>query len=124
MAKFKAILPKRMPSPSTNELENGLNRHLRDFATKFQSEVQEYPTWKPWKSKPPTSGPRRGGRRTGAYGKGWVGSPRFTKNSVTITNSVPYAIYVAGTKQTRVMKERGWPRVKEVGERVAREVFR
>jgi hypothetical protein len=123
--RIEAILPKKKLDPAN--VQRGLNTWLRDFAFEFQREMQEYPAAKPWKN-PPRSGLRKGGRRTGTYGKGWTGAPQFTSDSVTIINRVGYAVYVGGAKrkrpgQTRVMAGRQWKSVSDVGPEVSRRIL-
>lgn len=125
--KFTAILPKKQPITEA-QAKKHVSLWLRNCAFEFQREMQEYPQWQPWTSRPPRTGPRAGGRRTGTYGRGWIGSPRFTADSVTVTNDVRYAGYVGGPThlsgrdggQTAVMKARGWKSISDVAEAVAK----
>lgn len=70
-----------------------------------------YPPWRPWKSRPPRTGPRAGGRRTGALGKSISYRVSTGPGSITLqvgSRGVRYATYVKGRRQTRVMAERAW----------------
>lgn len=118
---MKAITPKRLiiAPPGTQLAES--QRFLRDFAFEFTHAMQEYPPWMPWK-RPPTSGPRKGGRRTGNYGRQWFQtfSSGGNRSWVTVLNHVEengrqYGIYVGGPKrgvrgrrQAKAMAARGW----------------
>lgn len=88
-------------------------RSLNAFTLEFTRQVQGYPAAQPWKSPPPRTGLRAGGRRTGTYGKGWVIRNRKA-DSVEVVNEVKYAVWVggrtdgSGPKQTANMARRGW----------------
>lgn len=99
----------------------------RGFAGDCIRDLAEYPPFKPWRSRTPKSGPRKGGRRTGTLGKGWrIARIERSANrrSVEVDNGVAYAVHVEGPRrgqrgrrQTAVMRERGWPTVTEVAQR-------
>ena len=114
---FRPILPKRPPvTVNAQAIRAGLER----FASDMVKEMQAYPGWMPWKSRPPKAGPRAGGKRTGILGKGWIYSD-LRPTQVLITNPVPYAGYVQGyrgrgtkgEKQTKVMMARGWQSISD-----------
>lgn len=125
MPKMVAYNPK--PKVATAALANQqVQTWLRDTAFEFQREMQDYPAFQPWKSRPPRSGPRKDGRRTGMYGRGWTKPPRFSVNSVTVVNDVTYAGWVGGKKsrssrpyQARHMAARGWKSITDVKDVVA-----
>lgn len=122
---YRAILPPRKSNFYASRGKEALDNLLRSFASSAEKQLRTYPTAQPWKSRPPTKGLRAGGRRTGAYGKGWVGNSELKSGeSITLTNPVKYATYVGGPKQTGNMKNRGWPNVKEVGEKAARDAVK
>jgi len=105
-------------------LQTRVDRELRDFAGDFIRTMATYPAAMPWKGRTPKSGPRRGGRRTGTYGKGWrlgVVMP----GSIEAVNRVEYAVHVGGPKtgakgkrQAEVMAARHWPNLTEVSDRL------
>lgn len=118
-----AILPKRRIDPRAAEAE--LQRYLRGFAREVEDKMSEYPPARPWRSRPPRTGPRAGGRRTGQYGSGWQGAARLSRSSVTIVNRVPYASAVGGSRrqvpgQARVLAARGWRSIEDVGPEASR----
>lgn len=126
--RIQAIIPRGATPLDPTRVQRGVDRFLRDFSFRVVREMQDYPSARPWK-RPPTTGPRRGGRRTGAYGRGWGTSVQFTGNSVTIMNSVQYAVYVGGPRrgnrgqrQAAFMRERGWKSVSDVAPAIAREL--
>ncbi len=114
-----AILPKKYTSATLAKAS--VDRLLLRIGVNAQRTLQRYPPAQPWKNPPPKTGLRAGGRRTGSLGKGWSTAPVIVSGeSVTITNQVPYAVYVEGPSsgkpgQTSVMAARGWPSVTEVG---------
>lgn len=125
--RIEAIIPKAGTPLNARDVQTGVDRWLRDFAFAVVREMQEYPPARPWKRPPPRSGPRRGGRRTGNYGRTWGVSVRYTSNTVTITNPVPYAVYVGGPRkggrgqrQARFMRDRGWKSISDVAPTIAR----
>lgn len=110
---------------SAVKAQAAFNKYLHEFADDFQSIMQEYPAARPWSSRPPKRGPRAGGKRTGAYGRGWAAAPSYTKQSVTITNSVGYASAVGGARsqspgQAHWLGERGWNSIEDIGPAVAK----
>lgn len=126
--KLQAILPRGSAPLSPTRVQTGMNKWLRDFAFEFVREMQDYPQAQPWKHPPPRTGPRRGGRRTSVYGKGWSAAPRFTPDSVEIINNVQYAVWVGGRRrgrpgQARAMQARGWKSVSDVGPQVAKRLL-
>lgn len=98
------------------------NAILTDFGAAAHNYLRIYPPWLPWKN-PPKTGPRAGGKRTGTLGRNWtqsfVRTARGTGSlpslimSVQVANKTPYASYVQGTTQTRVMQARGWSKVND-----------
>lgn len=122
MIRIRALTPKRQITAAGIQRE--FNRYLRNFRDEFIEEMEEYPPEQPWRSRTPTSGPRAGGRRTGAYGRGWRENVRFTPQSVIIINPVRYAIVVGGSRsgspgQAHVLADRGWKSIEDVGPEVA-----
>lgn len=107
--KILGILPKR--TLSDQEVKRKTDRFLHDFAFKVTAEMQKYP---------PARDPSW--KRTGNYGRGWVGNYRFTQDSVTITNPVKYADYVGGIRQRDFHKAHGWKTAKEVAQDVAKQM--
>ena len=109
---------------SVEGLQTRGDRELRDFAGDFIRTMATYPAAMPWKGRTPKSGPRRGGRRTSAYGKGWrlgVVMP----GSIEVGNRVEYAVHVGGPKtgskgerQARAMAARHWPNLTDVSDRL------
>lgn len=127
--RVQAIIPRGATPLDPTRVQRGVDRFLRDFSFRVVREMQDYPAARPWKHPPPKEGPRKGGRRTGDYGKGWGLAPQFTGNSVTLWNSVQYAVYVGGPKrgsrgkrQAKAMRERGWKSVSDVAPAIAREL--
>lgn len=98
------------------------NAILTDFGASALKFLKDYPPWLPWKN-PPKSGPYAGGKRTGTLGRNWTSSIVRTSggagtvgsliSSVRVENATPYASYVQGTRQTRVMESRGWSKVND-----------
>lgn len=87
---------------------------LADFAGAMVEDMARYPPARPWKSRPPKTGPRRGGRRTGKLGRRWRITHRG-RGRVRVVNDVGYAVYVQGPRpgqpgrrQVAVMTRRGW----------------
>jgi hypothetical protein len=124
--RVEAIIPRGAVPLDPARVQSGVDRWLRDFAFAVQSEMADYPPWRPWR-RPPRSGPRRGGRRTGGYGRGWTLAARFTPNSVTLVNPVTYAVFVGGPRrgnrgerQARAMAARGWKSISDVAPAIAR----
>lgn len=125
MISVKAILPKKVWQANAGETH--INLALRDFAFEFQRVMATYPPAKPWKNPPPKTGPRRGGRRTGNYGRGWTSPPKFSRDRVVMENNVSYSAWVGGSKKTnpgqaRALAARGWisqdDAIKDVRKRV------
>lgn len=121
---FTAIKPKNLAVVPVEGLQLKVDRELRSFIGDFIGQMSKYPPQQAWKNGEPKSGPRRGGRRTGTYGPGWV-IGAVTPNSIEALNRVPYAVYVGGPKtgakgkrQAGFMGDRGWPNLTEVGNRL------
>src|SRR5256885_1239310 len=100
----KAIVPKTKLNPKG--IQPAIDQALGGFAKEVIGEMQRYPPEREWKTRPPSSGPRAGGRRTGELKHGW--QAEFSSTSVHVYNDSPHAAYVQGKKQTRSAKERGW----------------
>lgn len=116
---WKAIVPRNRFSPSL--ARSNAEAVLGKFATYALKDMKDYPAAQPWRRTPPRTGPRAGGRRTGAYGRGWTQGARDYR-SVTVENPVGYATYVGGSKRTRPgqtanMASRNWPSISDVGEK-------
>lgn len=118
--RFEAILPKRFHNSKT--AKDALDRLLKGFQVEAQRELQKYPPWQPWKSEPPRTGPRAGGRRTGTLGRNWSSFRLVSGKSITLENKTGYGRFVQGGagEQARHMAARGWKRVDEVGRSAAR----
>lgn len=116
---LQAIVPKkRAASPDTGKRQ--MEAFLDMVSQVAMSEMGDYPPWKPWR-RPPKRGPRAGGRRTGAYGRGWrIQKDRFKPwASIKVTNGVSYAVWVGGPRggrpgQARHMRARGWKSISDV----------
>lgn len=108
---IEPIKPKGFELPERELLRAELDRLGRQVV----ADTKAYPPWRPWSSRPPASGPRRGGRRTGALGKSWeynVGALGSGSIALRVqSKGVKYARYVQGRNQTRVMRGRGWKTV-------------
>lgn len=121
--RIEAIKPKRQVIPVAN-LERRVDRELRDWAADMIRTMATYPRARPWKNPPPKSGPRRGGRRTGSYGRQWqIG--KVTASSIEVLNRIPYGVHVGGPKdgskgrrQARAMAERDWPNITDASREV------
>ncbi len=95
------------------QVPNRVDRVMRQGGGDLVRERRTYPPARPWKSRPPKTGPRAGGRRTGQLARGWA--VRFGRGFFDVWNPVAYAGYVQGfrkgqkgKRQTKVMKSRGW----------------
>jgi hypothetical protein len=112
--KFTAIVPTRMVGDAMMRRAK-LDGLMKDIAIEAQKQLQEYPPWSPWK-RPPKTGLRAGGKRTGTLGSGWGSYQLVSGRSVTLENKTEYAQYVQGRRgmQTRAMEARGWKRVDDV----------
>jgi hypothetical protein len=100
-----------------------INVELVSFGGEMVRTMADYPEARPWKSRPPRTGPRAGGRRTGQLGRNW--KTRHGPSFIEVFNDVGYPGYVEGyakgakgQRQTRVMRARGWQRIDEEGRRV------
>lgn len=122
MLAFEAIVPIKTVEFDAAKVQ----RQLRAFGTGVVATMQTYPSAKPWKNRPPRTGPRRGGRRTGSYGRSW--GMKSLKDRVEIASGLvsrplKYSGYVGGwltvnarkgQRQSRVMKQRDWPSIETV----------
>jgi hypothetical protein len=102
-------------------LVNKLDRELVSFSGAVIRNITDYPPVKPWKRGFPKSGPRRGGRRTGRYGRMWRLRIHRRGTFVETNNPVVYAVFVGGPKrgakgqrQARFMGPRGWRNMTDV----------
>lgn len=88
-------------------------RTMVKFAGQAISDLSEYPRY----SSPAYV-------RTGTLGRGWRYQLRRTRSDlvVEVINPVPYADYVMGPGQTRVMEAIGWPQAEEILDRVVRDM--
>lgn len=125
--RVRAVLPKRRLRSDT--IPPRVKKWLEEVGHEFQEAMSVYPPKTPWKYGFPKKGPRRGGRRTGAYRKGWDTPIVVTQYTVTALNNVEYARYVggpirsrggSGATQARHMRARGWPSQTIVGPAVVR----
>lgn len=119
---FKPIVPKKKLHLFDPEK---VKKGLRNYALKVQGEMQDYPEFVPWKSTPPKTGPRAGGKRTGAYGQRWSVQIALGGFKAIASNALYYAGFVGGYKgrgnraerQTKVMAKRGWPSITDVAKK-------
>ena len=110
-------LPKGYRTQHTVMTAVALNGFLKDC----QSQFQNYPVAMPWTSRVPKSGPRKGGKRTGALGQHWS-MEYISMYEGRLTNRLGYAGYVegytdhgrSGERQTGVMARRRWPNITNV----------
>lgn len=110
---FTAIVPK---GPIVNpNAPRDINQALKNWAERVKEEVAIYPPWTPWKSRPPKTGPRAGGRTTGALGRAWRIESSF--GCIKVVNDIDYSPYVVGVNQVSWQRERGWPRLQEIGQK-------
>lgn len=125
--RLQAVVPKRAP------IASGIHVLLQQalgpvgFQGAVISDLSDYPAARPWKSRPPRTGPRAGGRRTGTLGRNWrPRGPRLTARGLVAeaANDTEYGIHVEGPprgparrRQTKVMRDRGWPNVTDVGQK-------
>lgn len=126
-ARLRAILPKEKISALYPRKR--IQAWLKDVGEQFQEAMSVYPAKQKWKHGEPKKGPRRGGRRTGAYGRGWKNTPLVIREaSVTALNPISYARYVGGprrstggrTRQAKHMRARGWKSQSDVGPAIVR----
>lgn len=127
---------RRRPHRTAGQILIEVDRTLRNFALDLVSIQTKYPARKPWKPRAdgspsePRSGPRKGGKRTGIYGKGWrIIVTRV--GEIVVENRVEYAVYVGGDPsdpsplhQTQVMRDRGWTSVTEEADKLIRTKYR
>lgn len=112
------IRPKKPVIPNIARIDGNVHRDLRDFGVKMQSQMEHYPTARPWKN-PPKSGLRRGGKRTGRLRGGWATGLRMSRFRMDLVNQVPYGMpvqgyvpgYGKGRRQSAVMRARGWQNI-------------
>lgn len=109
---------------ATQNIEKLLDQAIgvRGFSGEMVRVMANYPPARPWRSRPPRTGPRAGGRRTGNLGRGWRMLRRGQLHWVTF-NLVEYVGFVQGfrrgrPRQTRVMQQRGWQQVDTEAQRV------
>jgi hypothetical protein len=114
--------PKEPIADPTALLEIALGQ--AGFAGRSLRDLANYPPAQPWKSRPPTRGPRRGGRRTGNLGRNWrlFNNLKRERWEWGTRNATRYAIYVEGPvpgkprqRQVPNMRQRGWPNITRVG---------
>lgn len=103
-----------------------IQRALNAFADTLLNKMASYPPAQPWKSRPPSKGPRAGGRRTGTLGRGW--QRKVGTGFAEVFNEVSYAVYVEGPRpgkqrrrQTAEMRRRGWPAINKTGSKLWKE---
>ncbi len=107
---IEAIKPRGFTIPERSVLIAELDR----LGKAVTAETKAYPAWRPWKNPPPRTGPRAGGRRTGALGKSWEYKTQQSGQLVIVriqSSGVEYAQYVQGRRQPRFMEARGWKTV-------------
>lgn len=108
------IIPKSLPlDPVWAQAQ--LDDALTTFAGAMVRDMASYPAAQPWTSRPPRTGPRAGGRRTGALGRNWRITNHARGRLIEVANPIEYAPYVQGPpnavkgqRQTAVMASRGW----------------
>lgn len=123
MITLKAIVPKSFLSHLAG-IEQASLKELDSLADDIVKRMSVYPTAQPWKSRTPKTGLRKGGRRTGNYGRNWRKVNR-SKGAVDVINPIRYAVWVGGPNdkgpgQTSNMKRRGWPSITDVGREEAK----
>lgn len=106
------IAPKVLGSKKFQERADAL---LVEIGTKTLNDLQKYPPALPWKSPPPKTGLRKGGKRTGTLGRNWS-MHKSVSGSVEVSNETPYADWVQGEHQTHVMAQRNWKKAKPTAE--------
>ncbi len=109
--------PQRMVTQVDQQLVRFIGEANRDLAT--------YPPIQPWAHGYPKSGPRKGGRRTGTYGRNWRIMRHQTGKSILLANPTSYGWYVGGPlrgpkgrRQARFQTRRGWASVTTAGSRL------
>lgn len=116
----KAVIPDRYVSAANAKKSmDVLLLNCKEEATRL---LQTYPGWQPWK-RPPLTGLRAGGKRTGTLGRGWGTHTLKSGKSIEMTNPTKYAKYVQGnskTEQARALGRRGWTTVDVVGPEAAK----
>jgi len=116
-----AIVPKSTKVVNTQLQGLAISREMIAIGADLHQSMAKYPPARPWKSRPPPRGPRRGGRRTGFLGRNWQVKVRregAVVVEVEVSNKTPYAVYVQGPRrggkgerQTKVMRDRGWQNI-------------
>lgn len=140
---FKAIIPKRPDVVRGPQMVGLIEFHLARWAGDMVDAMAEYPPQEPPTGARQSLGYRfgsryrrrtllgaRGYRRTGRLGRGWRISARRAGRSVTVSNAVPYTVYVQGpnpgplrARQTPLMAGKGWKSItREANRRWDREV--
>lgn len=117
----KPILPSKTVSAA--RAQKSLDDLLLNCKEEAMRLLQTYPTWRPWSSRPPLTGPRAGGKRTGTLGRGWGSYTLRSGKQIELTNATSYAQYVQGnskTQQARALARRGWTTVDVVGPAAAK----
>lgn len=113
------IVPKR---PIINaQIPTQVSNEIRRMGQSASAKLRKYPPAKPWTSRPPATGPRAGGRRTGALGRSW--ELRFFTGGFEVVTKIPYGSFVQGPRgqQTGVMAARGWLSVTTAGDELQKE---
>ncbi len=119
-----AIIPKHRVIDVTSFVKD-IDRELAvNFAGAVIRDMSAYPPVLPWAHGFPQSGPRKGGRRTGRYGRGWRLRGHRRGTLVEVTDPVTYAVFVGGPttgirgqRQARFQGRRGWPSITTVIDR-------
>lgn len=121
--RLKAIVPKRPVIRNINTIRPRLERRLRDWAVDMQSAMAKYPAQEPTPYV-----------RTGSLGKHWI-IKVLPGKGIEVSNAVTgggkrrrraYAVYVqgpktgpaAGTRQTKVMRSKGWQNITDESKRI------
>ncbi|KKM93546.1 hypothetical protein LCGC14_1207370, partial [marine sediment metagenome] len=89
---FTPLVPKK---PVVDlKVPNRVNAVMRQGGGDLVRLRKTYPPALPWTSRPPRTGPRAGGQRTGQLARGW--QVKFGRGSFEVWNLVAYAGYVQG----------------------------
>lgn len=110
---LKVSIPNKILS--SQKFQERADALLVEIGAKTLNDLKKYPPAQPWKSKPPKTGLRAGGKRTGTLGRNWSMS-KSVSGSVEVMNETPYADWVQGEHQTHVMSQRNWKKAKPTAE--------
>ena len=121
--RLNKIIPKSLPL-DPEWATRMLDGELTTYAGNMVRGMALYPPALPWTSRPPRTGPRAGGRRTGGLGRNWRISQHRRAALIEVANPTDYAGFVQGPprgrkgyRQTAVMAARGWQTITVVNQR-------